>query len=52
LPTRAIQERLVHRSILHTVRYTELSPARFKNFYTVFTINIVCQKASSTSLLS
>jgi len=31
--TRAIQDWLGHRSIQHTVRYTELSPTRFRNFW-------------------
>jgi type 1 fimbriae regulatory protein FimB/type 1 fimbriae regulatory protein FimE len=31
--TRAIQYWLGHRSIQHTVRYTELSPTRSKNFW-------------------
>ena len=31
--TRAIQDWLGHRSIQHTVRYTELGPARFKDFW-------------------
>ncbi|MHB1814158.1 MAG: tyrosine-type recombinase/integrase [Steroidobacteraceae bacterium] len=31
--TRAIQAYLGHRSITHTVRYTELSPDRFKAFF-------------------
>jgi integrase len=31
--TRAIQDYLGHKNIQHTVRYTELSPARFKNFW-------------------
>ena len=31
--TRAIQDWLKHRSIQHTVRYTELSPTRFKDFW-------------------
>jgi type 1 fimbriae regulatory protein FimB/type 1 fimbriae regulatory protein FimE len=31
--TRAIQDWLGHRSIRHTVRYTELSPTRFKGFW-------------------
>lgn len=31
--TRSIQDYLGHRDIRHTVRYTELSPARFKNFW-------------------
>ena len=31
--TRAIQQYLGHRNITHTVRYTELSPDRFKNFW-------------------
>ena len=31
--TRAIQDWLGHRSIQHTVRYTELSPMRFKDFW-------------------
>ena len=30
--TRALQAYLGHRNIQHTVRYTELSPARFKDF--------------------
>ena len=31
--TRALQANLGHRNIQHTVRYTELSPARFKDFW-------------------
>ena len=31
--TRHIQDWLGHRSIQHTVRYTELSPTRFKDFW-------------------
>jgi type 1 fimbriae regulatory protein FimE len=31
--TRAIQAYLGHKNIQHTVRYTELSPKRFKNFW-------------------
>jgi integrase len=31
--TRAIQDWLGHRSIQHTVRYTELAPSRFKDFW-------------------
>jgi type 1 fimbriae regulatory protein FimB/type 1 fimbriae regulatory protein FimE len=31
--TRAIQHYLGHRNITHTVRYTELSPERFKDFW-------------------
>lgn len=31
--TRAIQAYLGHKSIQHTVRYTELSQDRFKNFW-------------------
>ena len=31
--TRAIQHYLGHKNIMHTVRYTELSPDRFKNFW-------------------
>jgi integrase len=31
--TRAIQDWLGHRSIQHTVRYTELNPTRFKDFW-------------------
>ena len=31
--TSAIQDWLGHRSIQHTVRYTELSPTRFKDFW-------------------
>jgi type 1 fimbriae regulatory protein FimB/type 1 fimbriae regulatory protein FimE len=31
--TRAIQQYLGHKNITHTVRYTELSPERFKTFW-------------------
>lgn len=31
--TRAMQAYLGHRNIQHTVRYTELSPARFRDFW-------------------
>jgi type 1 fimbriae regulatory protein FimB/type 1 fimbriae regulatory protein FimE len=31
--TRAIQDWLGHRSIQHTVRFTELSPTRFRDFW-------------------
>ncbi len=31
--TRSLQSYLGHRNIQHTVRYTELSPARFKDFW-------------------
>jgi site-specific recombinase XerD len=31
--TRALQRYLGHKNIMHTVRYTELSPERFKNFW-------------------
>jgi type 1 fimbriae regulatory protein FimB/type 1 fimbriae regulatory protein FimE len=31
--TRAIQQYLGHKNITHTVRYTQLSPERFKNFW-------------------
>ena len=31
--TRAIQYYMGHRNIQHTVRYTELSPGRFKDFW-------------------
>lgn len=31
--TRALQHWMGHKNIQHTVRYTELSPARFKNFW-------------------
>jgi site-specific recombinase XerD len=31
--TRALQAWLGHRNIQHTVRYTELSPHRFKDFW-------------------
>ena len=30
---RALQAYLGHRNIQHTVRYTELSPGRFKDFW-------------------
>ena len=31
--TRSIQQYLGHRNIAHTVRYTELAPGRFKDFW-------------------
>jgi hypothetical protein len=31
--TRTLQAYLGHRNIQHTVRYTELSPTRFKNLW-------------------
>jgi type 1 fimbriae regulatory protein FimB/type 1 fimbriae regulatory protein FimE len=31
--TQALQHYLGHKNIQHTVRYTELSPERFKNFW-------------------
>jgi site-specific recombinase XerD len=31
--TRSLQDYLGHRNIAHTVRYTQLSPTRFKNFW-------------------
>jgi len=31
--TRAIQQCLGHRSIVHTVKYTELAPQRFRSFW-------------------
>jgi len=31
--TRALQAYLGHKNIQHTVRYTELSPLRFKDFW-------------------
>ena len=31
--TRALQAYLGHRNIQHTVRYTELAPDRFRNFW-------------------
>ena len=31
--TRSLQAYLGHRNIQHTVRYTELAPDRFKNFW-------------------
>jgi type 1 fimbriae regulatory protein FimB/type 1 fimbriae regulatory protein FimE len=33
LPTRDLQDYLGHRNIQHTVRYTELSSTRFRNFW-------------------
>lgn len=32
--TRALQHYLGHRNIAHTVRYTEMAPDRFRNFWT------------------
>jgi len=31
--TRALQHYLGHKNIQHTVRYTEMAPDRFKNFW-------------------
>ena len=31
--TRALQHYLGHKNIMHTVRYAELTPDRFKNFW-------------------
>ena len=31
--TRSLQQYLGHKNIQHTVRYTELAPDRFKNFW-------------------
>lgn len=33
--TRALQAYLGHRNIQHTVRYTELAPTRFRDFWRV-----------------
>jgi integrase len=33
LPTRDLQDYLGHKNIQHTVRYTELSPTRFRNYW-------------------
>ena len=33
IDTRAIQQYLGHRHIQHTVRYTELAPQRFRDFW-------------------
>ena len=33
IDTRALQAWLGHRAIQHTVRYTELAPGRFKDFW-------------------
>src|SRR5262245_43728343 len=33
--TRALQADLGHKNIQHTVRYTELSPTRFKDFWRI-----------------
>jgi len=33
--TRALQAYVGHRKIQHTVRYTELSPSQFKDFWRV-----------------
>jgi Phage integrase family len=40
--TRSIQQYLGHRNITHTVRYTELSPDRFKNFLAGLSTEAVC----------
>ncbi len=31
--TRALQHYMGHKNIMHTVRYTEMAPDRFKNFW-------------------
>jgi site-specific recombinase XerD len=31
--TRALQHYMGHNNIMHTVRYTEMAPDRFKNFW-------------------
>lgn len=31
--TRALQHYMGHKTIMHTVRYTEMAPDRFKNFW-------------------
>jgi site-specific recombinase XerD len=31
--TRSLQHYMGHRNIMHTVRYTEMAPDRFKNFW-------------------
>ena len=31
--TRALQHYMGHKNIMHTVRYTEMAPGRFKNFW-------------------
>ena len=36
--TRALQHYLGHKNIQHTVRYTELAPDRFKDFWEGLTI--------------
>jgi len=33
LPIRQLQDYLGHRNVQHTVRYAELSPTQFKNFW-------------------
>ena len=33
IDTRALQAYLGHRNVQHTVRYTELAPDRFKDFW-------------------
>jgi type 1 fimbriae regulatory protein FimB/type 1 fimbriae regulatory protein FimE len=47
--TRALQAYLGHKNIQHTVRYTELSPTRFKDFWRAATVG-VCP-AGVTSLI-
>jgi type 1 fimbriae regulatory protein FimE len=31
--SRALQHYMGHKNIMHTVRYTEMAPDRFKNFW-------------------
>jgi hypothetical protein len=55
IDTRALQAYLGHRNIQHTVRYTELSPTRFKNFWrSVKGLSVVngCQSISTIYTVS
>ena len=49
--TRTIQAYLGHRSIMSTVRYTALTPNRFKNFWKDYTMNVVSGASPRTSAL-
>jgi hypothetical protein len=40
--TRALQAYLGHNNIQHTVRYTELPPDRFKDFWRCFALMLCC----------
>ena len=46
--TRTIQAYLGHKSIQHTVRYTELAPTRFKSLFRDLAVRCISSKTSTT----